>query len=110
MPRKNYQVIVYGTFATLDDDQRAELLAMADDHDLLRSKFTEEGTVTYERSLRTFTFRCVVQADAEDTIGEVVAGAEELATVAVRDLGADVRDLRSVCTDLDTIKVKRRGR
>lgn len=110
MPRKNYQVIVYGTFATLDDDQRAELLAMADDHDLLRSKFTEEGTVTYERSLRTFTFRCVAQADAEDTIGEVVAGAEELATVAVRDLGADVRDLRSVCTDLDTIKVKRRGR
>ncbi|WP_217143022.1 DUF6204 family protein [Streptomyces sp. AC627_RSS907] len=110
MPRKNYQVIVYGKFAPLDDDQRARLLAVADEHDLFHSKFTEEGTVTYERSLLTFTFRCVMKADAEDKTEAVVADAEKMATGAVRDLGADVRDLRSVCTDLETIKIKRRGR
>ncbi|MFF5026140.1 DUF6204 family protein [Streptomyces collinus] len=110
MPRKSYQVIVYGKFAPLDDDQRAKLLAVADQHDLFHSKFTEEGTVTYERTLLTFTFRCAVKADAEDKTEKVVAGVEELATAAVRDLGADVRDLRSVCTDLETIKIKRRGR
>ena len=110
MSRKSYQVIVYGKFTPLDDDQRAALLAVADEHDLFRAKFTEEGTVTYERTLLTFTFRCVVKADEEDKTTEIVARAEELATTAVRALGADVRDLRSVSTDLETIKIKRRGR
>ncbi|MFD8214454.1 DUF6204 family protein [Streptomyces sp. NPDC059697] len=112
MSRNSYQVIVYGKFAPLDDDQRARLLAVADEHNLLQAKFTEEGTVIYERSLLTFTFRCVVKADEdeEDKTAAVVARAQELATAAVRDLGADVRDLRSVSTDLETIKIKRRGR
>src|SRR5690242_16962498 len=105
MSRKDYQVIVYGRFAPLNDDQRAKLLAVADEHDLLQAKFTSEGSVTYERALRTFTFRCVVQAD-DDEAAIVVAEAEELATAAIRDLGADVRDLRTVSTDLETIKIK----
>jgi len=110
MSHKNYQVIVYGKFGPLDDDQRAKLLAVADEHDLFRAKFTEEGTVTYERPLLTFTFRCVMKADEDDKTAIVMAKAEDLATAAVRALGADVRDLRSVSTDLETIKIKRRKR
>ncbi|BCL16037.1 DUF6204 family protein [Micromonospora sagamiensis] len=109
MARKSYQVIVRGRFAPLDDEQRAALLAKADEHDLLRAKFTEEGTVTYERSLLAFTFRCVVPATEEDDDAVVIGRAEALAVAAVRQIGADYRDLRSVSTDLDNIRIRRRG-
>ncbi|MET8910980.1 DUF6204 family protein [Micromonospora sp. NPDC004551] len=108
MATKTYQVIVRGKFAPLDDEQRATLLAMADEHDVFRAKFTEEGTVTYERSLLAFTFRCVVPATEEDEEAVVIDRAEALAAAAVRGLGANYRDLKSVSTDLDNIKIRRR--
>ncbi|MER7421030.1 DUF6204 family protein [Micromonospora peucetia] len=111
MPRKAYQVIVRGKFAPLSDEQRAALLAQADAHDVFRARFTEEGTVTYERSLlSSFTFRCVVPATEEDREEVVIGKAEALAAAAVRKLGADYRDLTSVSTDLDSVKVRQRGR
>ncbi|MFE0589846.1 DUF6204 family protein [Micromonospora echinospora] len=108
--RKTYQVIVRGKFAPLDGEQRAALLAVADQHDVFGARFTEEGTVTYERSLLTFTFRCVVPATEEDGEAVVTGRAEALAAAAVRELGAECRDLTSVSTDLDSIRIRRRGR
>ncbi|MFI6823305.1 DUF6204 family protein [Micromonospora sp. NPDC050187] len=110
MTRKTYQVIVRGKFAPLDEEQRAALLSRADEHDVFGARFTEEGTVTYERSLLTFTFRCVVPATEEDEEAAVIGRAEALAASAVRGLGADHRELTSVSTDLDSIKIRRRGR
>jgi len=108
MAGKRYQVIVRGRFAPLDDEQRANLLAKADEHDVFRARFTEEGTVTYERSLLAFTFRCMVPATAEDKEAVVIGKAEALAAAAIRGLGADYRNLDSVSTDLDDIKIRRR--
>ena len=110
MNRKTYQVITHGKFAALTDEQRALLIAQAGDHDLFKARFTEEGTVTYEPTLRTFTFRCLIPATEEDTEALVLGKAEELAADAVRKLGGSYRDLRSVSTDLSSIKVKRKGR
>ncbi|WDZ87750.1 DUF6204 family protein [Micromonospora cathayae] len=109
MAGKSYQVIVRGKFPPLDDRQRADLLARADDHDVYQARFTEEGTLTYERSLLGFTFRCLVPATEEDGESVVTGRAEALAGAAVRGLGADYRDLTSVATDLDSIKIRRRG-
>jgi hypothetical protein len=106
MARKTYQVIVRGKFAPLDDEQRPALLAKADEHDVFRAKFTEEGTVTYERSLLAFTFRCVVPATEEDKEAVVIGKAEALPAAAGLGLGADYRDLKSVSTDLDNIKIR----
>ncbi|MCI4061192.1 DUF6204 family protein [Micromonospora sp. R77] len=64
--------------------------------------------MTYERSLVAFTFRWLVPATAEDGEAVVIGKAEALAAAAVRGLGADHRDLKSVATDLDSIKVRRR--
>ncbi|MEU9505993.1 DUF6204 family protein [Micromonospora sp. NPDC048170] len=108
MAGKAYQVIVRGKFAPLDDEQRANLLAKADEHVVFRAKFTEEGTVTYERSLLAFTFRCMIPAAEEDKEAVVIGRAEALAAAAVRGLGADYRNLDSVLTDLDNIKIRRR--
>ncbi|MFD0782705.1 DUF6204 family protein [Micromonospora azadirachtae] len=109
MARKTYQIIVRGKFAPLGDEQRATLLAKAGDHDVFRAKFTEDGTVTYEPSLLAFTFRCLVPATEEEKEAAVIGRAETLAVAAVRKLGADYRDLKSVSTDLDTIKIRRPG-
>ncbi|MFJ2781024.1 MULTISPECIES: DUF6204 family protein [unclassified Kitasatospora] len=110
MSRKTYQVITQGKFAPLDDEQRAALLAQADEHDLMKARFTEEGTVTYDRALLTFTFRVLVPATPEDKPEIVLEKAEKLTAEAVRRLGAGFRDLKSRSTDLDSIKIKRKGR
>ncbi|MEU2510909.1 DUF6204 family protein [Streptomyces syringium] len=110
MSHTTYQVIVQGKFAPLDDEQRASLRARADEHDVFSARFTEEGTVTYQRTLHGFAFRVLVPADEEDSEALVLSKAEELAAVAVRKLGAECGDLRSVATDLASIKVRRKGR
>jgi phage baseplate assembly protein gpV len=99
---------VRGKFAPLDDEQRAELLAPADEHDLPWARFTEQGTVTYDRALHAFTFRCIVPATEEEADTVVISTAERLAAESVHALGADSRDLRSSSTDLDSIKIKGR--
>ena len=58
-----YRVTVRGQFDGLTDDQRHRLLADADVHDTVTAgRFTEEGTVTYQRDLVGFTFRYIVAA------------------------------------------------
>ncbi|WP_103534495.1 DUF6204 family protein [Streptomyces sp. SM11] len=105
-----YQVLTRGKFAPLDEEQRASLLAQADEHGVLSARFTDVGTVAYERGLHGFTFRVLIPATDDDTEELVLAQAEELATTAVRKLGADCVELKSVSTDLASIKIKRKGR
>ncbi|WKU08512.1 DUF6204 family protein [Micromonospora sp. HUAS LYJ1] len=107
---KSYQVIVRGRFAPLADEQRAALLARVDEHGAHQAKFTEEGIVTYERSLLGFTFRCLVPATEADGAAVVTGRAEALAAAAVAELGAGHRDLTSVSTDLADIKIRQRAR
>ncbi|MFE6051650.1 DUF6204 family protein [Kitasatospora sp. NPDC056446] len=110
MSGTTYQVITHGKFAELTDEQRASLVAQAGEHDLFKARFTEEGTVTYEPALLTFTFRVLIPAGDQDTEDLVLGQAEELAAAAIHKLGGSYRDLRSVSTDLSKIKVKRKGR
>ncbi|MEU9567184.1 DUF6204 family protein [Streptomyces sp. NPDC048161] len=110
MSDTTYQVITHGKFGELTDGQCAPLIAQAGEHDLFKAGFTEEGTVTYEPALLTFTFRVLIPATEEDTEDLVLGQAEELAAAAIRKLGGEYRDLRSVSTDLSKIKDKRKGR
>lgn len=103
-----YRVIVRGTFDGLTDASRATLLAEVEEHGLSRMRFTPEGSLTYDRVLKHFSYRFVVVSDAED--GEEMAGAlaEERAEQLLKDLGHGFRDLRSTVTDMDTMKINRR--
>ncbi|MET9660190.1 DUF6204 family protein [Streptomyces sp. NPDC006510] len=106
MSRSTYQVITQGRFAPLDDEQRAALIAQADDHGVLTARFTEEGTITYDLPLYAFAFRVLIPVGEDDTERLVLSKAEELATAAVRELGAGCQDLRSRSSDLARIKVR----
>ncbi|MFD6338225.1 DUF6204 family protein [Streptomyces sp. NPDC060131] len=105
-----YRVIVRGTWDGLADDDRARLLADVDQHGLAQMRFTPEGSLTYDAALKHFSYRFVVVSDAAD--GEEMAGAlaEDRAETALRALGCGHRELRSTVTDMDTMKINRKGR
>jgi hypothetical protein len=104
-----YRVLVRGRFTDLDDAGRARLLAAADEHDMLTSGFTEDGTLTYDRAtLDFFSFRVQLRAEVETTDRAVCDRGLALAATAVEEFGVDFRDLRASATDLDLMKVRRR--
>lgn len=105
---KVYRVVVRGQFDGLDDDQRAALLTEADDHDILKSAFTEWGTFTYDRRLVAFNFRYEVRVggDAVDADGGPVDPVE-LGLARTRDQfdqwGLGHKHLRATATDMATV-------
>jgi hypothetical protein len=69
-----YRVTVRGQFDRPNDELRRRLLSEADAHDTVTAgRFTEEGTVTYQRDLVGFTFRYIVHVPGP-------AGEEDAAT------------------------------
>lgn len=106
----SYRALVRGRFDGLDERARSILLAEVDEHGLLQSGFTEEGTLTYDSSLTHFTFRYLVVSDAADGAEMAAALAGERAELALRAAGYGYRGLRAEATDLDTMKVNRKGR
>jgi len=105
-----YRVIVRGAFQELTDAARERLLAEVEEHGLAAMQFTEEGSLTYDRVLKHFSFRYVVVSDAED--GEEMASviAEDRARTALREAGYGHGELRCTATDMDTMKINYKGR
>ncbi|MFD0024733.1 DUF6204 family protein [Streptomyces sp. NPDC058382] len=105
-----YRVIVRGTWEGLTEGARGRLLAELEQHGLAAMQFTEEGSLTYDRALRHFSFRYVVVSDAGD--GEEMASviAEDRAQGYLRERGYGHGELRSTATDMDTMKINYKGR
>ena len=80
MTTRELRIQVRGEFKDLTDDQRATLLAEADQHDMLGAAFTPEGHVAYDVASRPFfTFRFAAVAETE---AEVAAEAARAASAA----------------------------
>ena len=98
-----HRVIVRGFFDGLDDEQRARLLAEQPDHDILRSAFSREGSLTYEPNLSAFSFRYEVRTTDEDG-DEHHASAIEIglaeAEAALAELGVGAKHLRATAADM----------
>ncbi|MFJ5551351.1 DUF6204 family protein [Streptomyces sp. NPDC093225] len=107
MSERTYRVIVRGVFADLDDTQRTQLLATADEHDILSAAFTDDGTLVYDRELRAFSFRCVVRqaADLEDEAAGGAACDRAAAALAERGIGHGA--LRTKVTSVDDMRIRR---
>lgn len=82
-----YRVIVRGTFQGLSDEARARLLGEVDAHGLTQMRFTPEGSLTYDRVLKHFSYRFVVVSDAADGEEMAAALAEDRAERALGELG-----------------------
>ncbi|MCG7527808.1 DUF6204 family protein [Streptomyces sp. OfavH-34-F] len=105
-----YRVIVRGTWQDLTDAARERLLAQVEEHGLAGMRFTEEGSLTYDRALKHFSFRYVVVSDAEDGEEMASAIAEDRALTALREAGYGHGELRSTATDMDTMKINHKRR
>jgi hypothetical protein len=102
---KVYRVVVRGQFDGLHEDQRTALLAEADDHDILKSAFTEQGTFTYDRRLVAFNLRYEVRVGDDADVGQVDPA--QIGLARARDQldrwGLAHKRLRATATDMATL-------
>ncbi|WNV88341.1 DUF6204 family protein [Umezawaea sp. Da 62-37] len=109
MTEHTYRILVRGRFTDLDDAGRERLLAEVDRHSLLTNGFSEEGALAYDRSLDFFSFRVQFRAEVKGDDRAVCEKGLGLAARAVDELGVDYRELKASATDVDLVKVRRKG-
>ncbi|WP_424211171.1 DUF6204 family protein [Streptomyces sp. BI20] len=101
MTSRVFRITVRGSFDGLTEAQRAELLADADAHDMLKAEFTREGHLVYDISARPFfTFRFLAEGEKEEDILEESARAELAAEEWLTERGYGFKGLKSQAQDL----------
>ena len=98
-----HRVTVRGQFQGLTDRARSWLRASLDEHDLMRSSFTEEGVLTYDAHLRFFNLRYEVRVrDAADPCEVALSEAERF----LRVLGLGHGPLRAASMDMSAMTAR----
>ncbi|MEU6174058.1 DUF6204 family protein [Streptantibioticus parmotrematis] len=111
MSTRTFRVTVRGVFDGLGADQRAELLARAAQHDVLRAAFTPEGHLSYDLAARpAFTFRFADTGEEEADILLATERAEQAAKTWLEERGYGYRNLRSQAEDLSRAPLGKRQR
>ncbi|MEV7179710.1 DUF6204 family protein [Kitasatospora sp. NPDC093679] len=111
MSTRDFRITVRGVFDGLDEAQRAELLANAAEHDVLRAAFTPEGHLSYDIAARTaFTFRFADSGEAEEDILTATERAETAAAAWLTGHGYGFKNLRSQAEDLSQAALGKRRR
>lgn len=106
-----FRITVRGVFDGLGTDQRAELLARAAEHDILRAAFTPEGHLSYDLAARpAFTFRFLDSGEEEEDILEATERAEDAAKTWLAERGYGYKNLRSNAEDLSQAPLGKRQR
>lgn len=111
MTTRTFRITVRGVFDGLGADQRAELLARAADHDVLRAAFTAEGHLSYDLAARSaFTFRFQDSGEEEADIVAATERAEEAARTWLAERGYGCKNLRTTAEDLSQAPLGKRQR
>lgn len=111
MGTRTFRITVRGVFDGLSADQRAELLARAAKHDVLRAAFTPEGHLSYDLTARSaFTFRFLDSGEEEEDILEASERAEEAAKAWLTERGYGYKNVRSQAEDLSQAPLGKRQR
>jgi hypothetical protein len=111
MTTRTFRITVRGAFDGLTDAQRAELLAGAAEHDVLRAAFTPEGNLTYDIATRpAFVFRFSDTGEEEEDILEATKRAEGAAKAWLTERGYGFKNLRSTAEDLSQAPMGKRQR
>ncbi len=103
-----HRVTVRGQFQGLTDRARSWLRASLDEHDLMRSSFTEEGVLSYDAQLRFFNLRYEIRLGQADVDPGEVALAE--AERFLRVLGLGHGPLRAASMDMSAMTARSAGR
>jgi hypothetical protein len=111
MTSRTVRVTVRGSFDQLTDAQRADLSAVAAEHDFLFTRYTAEGHLAYDLAARPFfTFRFAVEA-ADDAQAAAAAGkAQALAGDWLAAHGYGFTNLSARSVDPAEVPLGKRGR
>ncbi|MDI2124538.1 DUF6204 family protein [Yinghuangia seranimata] len=111
MSTRTFRVMVRGVFDGLTEAQRAELLAGAAEHDVLRAAFTAEGQMTYDVAVRpAFAFRFLDTGEAEEDILLATERGEAAARAWLEERGYGFKNLRVSAEDLSLAPLSKRQR
>jgi hypothetical protein len=101
-----FRATVRGQFDGLDDDRKAALRSGADEHDILATSFTREGSFVYSPGLTWFNLRYEVRhpdetGDAEVEAATLAMAQERLARMDVphKHLRVELLDMASMWDD-----------
>ena len=95
-----FRATVRGQFDGLDDDRKDALRADADEHDILATTFTREGSFVYSTALTWFNLRYEVRSADEDTDADVEAATLAMAEERLDRLGVGHKHLRVELLDM----------
>jgi len=111
MSTRTVRVTVRGSFDQLSDEQRAELLAEAAEHDFRYTQYTPEGHLSYDLAARAFfTFRFAGEAGSDAEVAAVTARAEAAAAAWLTGRGLRYKQLTSQTVDMSEVPLGKRGR
>jgi hypothetical protein len=111
MSERSFRVMVRGSFGALSDEQRAELLARAAEHDVLNAAFTAEGSLTYDLAMRPFfTFRFLEHGEREEDIVAAGERARAKAEAWLAERGYPHKELKVSAEDLALMPLAKRQR
>jgi hypothetical protein len=102
-----HRVVVRGHFAGLTAEQRAALLAEADEHTVFRAAYTPHGTFTYEPNLVAYQFRYEVRIDDDEDAQVPASSPVEIglarAAAQMDEWGLGTKHVRATATDMSTV-------
>jgi Family of unknown function (DUF6204) len=111
MSTHTFRITVRGFFEALTPAQRRELLAEADQHDILRATYTTEGHLSYDLSAReAFAFRFLATGEEELDIIDATKRAETATATWLTGRGYGYKNLRSQAVDLTLAPLSKRQR
>jgi hypothetical protein len=65
---RTYRVTVRGRFGDLSDAARTYLHRHVDDHEIFKSAYTPEGSLTYDARIDFFNLRYEVRVEGDDVV------------------------------------------
>ena len=111
MTTHTVRITVRGFFDALTQAQRSELLAEADQHDVVQTAYTPAGHLSYDLSAReAFAFRFLDTGQEEADIAAATERAETEASTWLNERGYGFKNLRSQAVDLATAPLSKRQR
>jgi phosphoketolase len=102
-PLQTFRVTVRGQFHGLTERAQRFLLSSADEHDIFVSKFSEEGTFTYDRTLVAFNFRYELRASGVDAANVVKQRALDETTTFLTTMGIGHNHLSVKAMDMSAM-------
>ena len=103
-----FRVTVRGRFHELTDEARRYLVGAQPEHDIFRSAYTSEGTLTYTPAIDFFNFRYELRIGGEHPATAAAAEGLREAEAFLRTMKFGYRDLKVDVVDMSAMWSKLR--